>query len=71
MEDVVKYHGAHLNWDNIEVGKHAYLFPTELMVNERGALQRKHGLTKTDTVISFDRTTGTINTGHTTYILDK
>lgn len=68
-KNIVEYHHDNLPPPKVEIGKCAYIFPTELMTREDGIVQRKYGLTKTDIIIGHDVLTGNFYTKECKYVL--
>lgn len=66
---IIEYHHINLPAPKIEIGKCAYIFPTELMTREDGVIQRKYGLTKTGIIIGHDVLTGNFYTKECKYVL--
>lgn len=67
-KQVIHYHCTYTPPPKIEIGRPAYIFPSEMETTEDGRVQRKYGLTKTASVVSFDADTGKFETSHAVYI---
>lgn len=68
-KNIIEYHHDNLPPPKVEIGKCAYIFPTELMTRDDGVVQRKYGLTKTGIVLAHDSETGIFYTSDTKYVL--
>lgn len=67
---IVKYHHNKLPAPKIVIGEPTHIFPAEMMTRDDGVIQRMYGLTKTDDVVAYDATTGSIETNNIIYVLE-